>query len=122
MLVEHNRGTMTSKAPVAQDIASPVGDSFDDYVSGVEADLDSASRQALDALRAHYDLASQLMTLRKRNKLTQVDLALRAGVHQSVISRVERGATNTSQDSLERIAQVFGVQLGFIDTEGRPVA
>ena len=71
---------------------------------------------------SHYGIASQLMTLRKRNKLTQVDLALRAGVHQSVISRVERGATNTSQDSLERIAQVFGVQLGFIDTKGRPVA
>jgi DNA-binding XRE family transcriptional regulator len=122
MLVAHNRMAMKTTAPVTPDVASPVGDSFDDYVSGVETGLDSANRQALDALRAHYGLASQLMILRKRNKLTQIDLARRAGVNQSVISRLERGAANASQDSLERIAQVFGVQLGFIDTEGRPVA
>jgi DNA-binding XRE family transcriptional regulator len=122
MLVVHNWGAMDPTIPVTRGVASPVGESFDDYVSGVEADLDTARRQVLDALRAHYSLASQLMSLRKRNKLTQIDVAHQAGVHQSVISRLERGTANVSQDSLERIAQVFGVQLGFVDMEGHRVA
>ena len=85
------------------------------------AGLDADSRQVLEAFRAHYSLASQLIGLRKQSKLTQIDLAQQAAVNQSDISRLERGSGNLSQAALERIARVFGARIGFIDAEGRPV-
>jgi len=93
-----------------------VGSSFDDYVAEVEADLDKTGQEMLHAFRSHYTLANQLIELRKRQKMTQQQLAKLAGVHQSEVSRIERGAANASQSALERIARVFGTSLGFVPT------
>ena len=91
-----------------------VGSSFDDYVAGVEVDLDKTGREMLHAFRSHYTLANQLIELRKHQKMTQQQLARLACVHQSEISRIERGAANASQSALERIASVFGTSLAFV--------
>lgn len=103
-------------------VAGPSGGDFDDYARAVEVGLDADGRSRLEALRAHYSLASQLITLRKRSKLTQMEVADRAHVNQSDVSRLERGSANVSQASLERIALVFGARLGFVGPDDRPLS
>jgi DNA-binding XRE family transcriptional regulator len=91
-----------------------VGSDFGDYVAEAEARLSPASRAVLDAFRDDFTLASQLIQMRKGQKLTQVELAERAGVDQSAISRIERGSVNASYASLQRIGRVFGARIAFI--------
>lgn len=94
--------------------AGVIGSDFDDYVDEVEADLSPANRELLAAFRSDFTLASQLIQLRKGRKFTQVELAERAGVNQSDISRIERGVSNVSEATLKRIGLVFGAGIGFI--------
>ncbi|TMD89301.1 MAG: helix-turn-helix transcriptional regulator [Chloroflexi bacterium] len=93
---------------------SVVGSNFDAYVDEVEAELTPANREVLAAFRTDFTLASQLIQLRKGRKLTQTELAKRAGVNQSDISRIERGSANASYRALRRIGRVFGLGVGFL--------
>lgn len=93
-----------------------VGSDFSDYVAEAEARLSPASREVLDAFRDDFTLASQLIQMRKGRRFTQVELAKRAGVDQSAISRIERGSVNASYAALQRIGRVFGTRVAFIPT------
>lgn len=91
-----------------------IGGRFEDYVRELEKKLEPEDRAALERLRAHYTVASQLIELRKEQGITQQQLAALAGVNQSEVSRIERGSANPSQATLEAIAQVFGRTVGFV--------
>lgn len=93
---------------------SHAGSDFDAYVAEVEAGLGPGGKDVLNAFRAHYTMASQLMELRKSRKLSQETVAELAGVHQSDISRLEHGAGYASKEKLDRIGAVFGLAVGFV--------
>ena len=112
-------GTKSVKKMVKKDV---VGDDFGGYVAEVEAGLSPARREMLSAFRADYILASQLIQMRKDRKLTQVELADRAGVDQSARSRIERGAVNASYASLRRIGRVLGMRVAFIPVDRVPAS
>lgn len=48
---------------------------------------------------------------RERNRLSQRRLALRAGTDQAAISRIERGETSPTIETLERLLKVMGERL-----------
>jgi transcriptional regulator with XRE-family HTH domain len=48
---------------------------------------------------------------RRRNGLSQADLAFRAGTRQSAISRLESGEVSPSIETLESLLQVMGEEL-----------
>jgi len=52
-----------------------------------------------------------LKEVRKRKKVTQVELAERTGIHQQSISRYESGGKIPQIDTAYRIAQALGVSL-----------
>ena len=56
-------------------------------------------------------LGAQLVALRTRLGLTQVRLAHATGVHQSEISRMERGVGNPTQGTLDRLGKALGASL-----------
>jgi transcriptional regulator with XRE-family HTH domain len=49
---------------------------------------------------------------RKRAGLTQAELAERVGTTQSVISRLERGATAPSMETISELVRACGLELG----------
>jgi transcriptional regulator with XRE-family HTH domain len=55
--------------------------------------------------------AQLLRSVRLRRRLTQAQLALRAGTTQTAISRLERGDRSPSVDTLRRILVVMGEDL-----------
>jgi transcriptional regulator with XRE-family HTH domain len=57
------------------------------------------------------DIATSVRRLRRTQGLTQVGLAERAGLCQSWISRLERGAENPSIATLQRLAIGLQVEL-----------
>ena len=48
--------------------------------------------------------------LRKRQKLTQEQLAERAGLHRNYISQVERGRQSVTLTVIDRLARALGVK------------
>jgi len=56
-------------------------------------------------------LGRQVRALRARRKLSQVELAERAGTGQASIARIEAGKAVPKLDLLERIAMALGARL-----------
>jgi putative transcriptional regulator len=54
----------------------------------------------------------KIRQLRKQHRLTQTELALRVGIHQSDLSRMEQGEYRVSLDTLFRILSEFEMSMG----------
>jgi ribosome-binding protein aMBF1 (putative translation factor) len=107
-----------------------MGSKFDDYAAEVEARADDLQRGILDAYTDHFDaerrrlfdVPRQLTAAREAVHMTQRQLAEACGVHQSEISRIERGQISPTLDTLTKLAAPLGVRLTIVDADGRPVS
>lgn len=62
-------------------------------------------------------VTSNLIKLRKRNNLTQVDLSQKIGYSDKAISRWEKGEVSVGIEVLEKLAQVYGVPITYFFEE-----
>ena len=60
-------------------------------------------------------VGKRIKVARERLGLTQVDLAIKAGLTQSHISRLESAAHSATNKTLEKIAQALGVEVRELD-------
>lgn len=60
---------------------------------------------------ARQQLLIELYDARRKQGLTQVDLAAKAGVPQSTLARIEAGRVNPTLKTLLSVTEVLGVQL-----------
>lgn len=82
----------------------------------LEGDPDLAERVEQETF--HADLAAEIYEARKSSRLSQQELAERAGTTQSVISRIESADyEGHSLNLLRRIAKALGrrLQIGFYE-------
>jgi ribosome-binding protein aMBF1 (putative translation factor) len=97
---------------------------FADVMRVIESEAKAEGPRAVAQLvrmRHRYQLGGQLAMLRKRHGISQVDLATKSGVEQADISKIERGLSNPTQDTLARLGHAFGVHLAFV-ADREPVA
>jgi len=78
----------------------------------------SEYRKAERRVKPYYDLALEIIKLRASLKLTQKDLAEKAGTYQSRISKIESSEFDIRLSTLINIAEALGsqVQIRFIPT------
>jgi len=66
-------------------------------------------KKEYDALEEEFVIAKEIIKMRIAAKLTQKQLAEKAGTSQSAIARIESGSyENLSLSSLRKIGKVFG--------------
>ncbi|EAD6937626.1 XRE family transcriptional regulator [Listeria monocytogenes] len=58
-------------------------------------------------------IGTQIKKLRKKNKITQKDLAKKLGVAPSTITNYETGFRSANQDILFELAEIFGVNIDY---------
>ena len=58
-----------------------------------------------------YKIARELIRLRKRQGLSQTEVARRAGLKQPAIARLESGAVTPTLGTIQRVAQALGKQV-----------
>jgi DNA-binding XRE family transcriptional regulator len=68
-------------------------------------------RREWDALQPERAILAALVEARETSGMTQKELALRAGIHQGDISKLERGNTNPSLKTLRKFADALGKNL-----------
>ena len=59
-------------------------------------------------------LSEAMKAMRKMTGLTQAEFAAHRGVSRRVIQDIERGTGNPTVESLNSIAKLFGLQVGFV--------
>lgn len=77
-------------------------------------DFDRNSEEAKKNLKT---FGSRIKELRKKNNLTQSELAEKIGLSTNFIGMVERGERNTSVDKIFKLAKAFNISLAqFFET------
>ncbi|HVQ44114.1 MAG TPA: helix-turn-helix transcriptional regulator [Candidatus Saccharimonadia bacterium] len=61
-----------------------------------------------DELEPEYQLARSFIEARIAKGLTQIELAQKAGVGQTVIARLESGTSNPTVATVSKVARVLG--------------
>ena len=67
-----------------------------------------------DESRAEYRLIGEMISLRKKKKITQKELALLTGNKQQVISRIERKESIPTIRAFSRILDALGYELQIV--------
>ncbi len=71
-------------------------------------------KAAYDELEPEYRLANDLIRARLGKKMTQTELAKKAGVSRVVVARLESGTTNPTLETVNRVAGVLGKELKLV--------
>ena len=70
-----------------------------------------AVRAEYDKLAAEYAIKQAVIDARQASGLTQQQLAVRTGINQADISKLENGSANPSLRTLQRLAAGMGMNL-----------
>ncbi len=73
-----------------------------------------AVKQDYKKLEPEYKLARDILKARLNKKLTQTELAKKAGVSQVIIARLESGASNPTVETVNKVAGVLGKELKLV--------
>ena len=68
-------------------------------------------KEEYERLAPQFDIASQIIELRKKKGISQTKLAELVGTKQSAIARIESGNYNPSLQFLDKIAVALGVNV-----------
>lgn len=72
---------------------------------------DRATKRDFDKLVPRYAVISEFIRARIKHKMTQADVARKAGTKQSAIARLESGNINPSLEFLQKVASVMGLSV-----------
>lgn len=73
-----------------------------------------AVKQDYKKLEPEYRLARDILRARLNRKLTQTELAKKAGVSQVIIARLESGNSNPTIETVNRVAGALGKELKLV--------
>lgn len=82
---------------------------FDDFLKEKKQDIEFKTEY--DLLEPEFAVIQAIINARKDNKLTQKQLAVRTGIAQADISKLENGNANPSIKTLQRLANGMGMKL-----------
>lgn len=81
-----------------------------------EALRDPKVKATYDALEPEFKLAVSMIDARRAQKLTQEELAQKAGVTQNTIARLESGTNNPTIATVSRVASALGKELKLVSS------
>ena len=83
---------------------------------------DEYFRKEYTAIQPEMEIIRTLIKARKEQNLTQADLAMRTGINQGDISRLERGNRNPSLNMLKKLADGLNMSLRIEFTPKAPAS
>ena len=82
----------------------------------VDPAVATARREAFynATIRGHLDVGQAVAAMRKISRLTQAEFAAHRGISVQALRLIESGKGNPTVETLDKIASVFGLQVGFV--------
>lgn len=90
---------------------------YEDVVAKHRKSLTPEGRVQAEIFNAGAKLAGDVLRLRKARGLSQVQLAEITGIDQGDISRIERGLSNATEVTYEKIAAALGGEMRMVERE-----
>lgn len=94
-----------------------MGRTLNDYLQRSKRANSDGVREARAVFDQAYAIARQVIELREKHGLTQLELAKLSGVPQSQISRIERGVTSPTTTTVAKIAAALGADLQLVERD-----
>jgi ribosome-binding protein aMBF1 (putative translation factor) len=91
-----------------------MGTRFDDWLAGREAAESPGEAALRRRFEAAIELGLQFRDARVARGLSQRELSEHSGVRQADISRIERGAGNPTESTLQRLASALEKRLELV--------
>lgn len=91
-----------------------MGTKFSEFMKELEDETrreGPAAVAEVEAMKAQFRLAAELIALRRERGLTQRQLSARTGIQQSEISRMEAGTANPTLATISSLARALGAVL-----------
>lgn len=88
---------------------------LNDYLKRSERASSPAVREARAVFDQAYGLAQQIVELREKHSLTQVQLSEATGLPQAQISKIERGVISPTSATLAKIAEALESDLRLVE-------
>jgi len=63
-------------------------------------------------------ISEAVLAMRKISRLTQAEFAKHRGISVQSLKQIEAGTANPTVDTLQKIADIFGLKIGFVDSGG----
>ena len=100
----------------------PPGVPIDDYFDRQMKDPEFA--RAYEELGPEFEIVDQIITLRRKRKMTQRDLAAKVGTQQPSIARFERRRATTDLGFLRRVADALDadVKVSLVPRQAMPAS
>lgn len=89
---------------------------FQDFVDEIESRNSPEEQAELDEVRARFRVGAQVLRHRLSMGLTQGQLAEASGIAQADISRIERGQSNPTTDTLEALCSPLAIRIDLVPT------
>jgi DNA-binding XRE family transcriptional regulator len=91
-----------------------VGRTLNEYLERSDRARSPGVREARAVFDQSYCVARQIIELRERHQLTQVELSRRTGIPQAQISRIERGVISPTTTTLAKVAEALDADLRLV--------
>ena len=88
--------------------------SFDDHLNKLYGEANSPTRMEFEAKSKAWYYAEKLKDERKRQKMTQQELAEHIGKKREYISALEKGQTDMQLSTFLRIADALGLKFSLV--------
>lgn len=88
---------------------------LNDYLERSGRANSAAVREARAVFDQAYSLARQIVELREKHGLTQVQLSEATGIPQAQISKIERGVISPTSATLAKIAEALASDLRLVE-------
>ncbi len=88
---------------------------LNDYLERSGRANSAAVRDARSVFDQAYSLARQIVELREKHGLTQVQLSEATGIPQAQISKIERGVISPTSATLAKIAEALASDLRLVE-------
>jgi DNA-binding XRE family transcriptional regulator len=92
-----------------------VARTLNDYLERSGRANSAAVREARAVFDQAYGLARQIVELREKHGLTQVQLSEATGIPQAQISKIERGVISPTSATLAKIAEALASDLRLVE-------
>jgi ribosome-binding protein aMBF1 (putative translation factor) len=92
-----------------------VGRTLSEYLEQSERANSSDVVEARAVFDQAYGIARQIIELRQKHHLTQVELSQKTAIPQAQISRIERGAISPTSATLAKFAEALGAEMRLVE-------
>ncbi len=89
---------------------------MDKRIKKIDHGLERQAREQFFAAvqRGELSFSAGVRQIRKLSKLTQPEFAKHRGISLGALRQIESGAGNPQVETLNKIAEVFGLEVGFV--------